>query len=191
MSSIAEEEYIFRILTEMNWVQRKIYLYNVTFGLYMLDWWERYLFSILFSFKIHPLKCTTSFLFIWFDKFCSDLIFFFFFVKFMSTRAFSIFCYLTFVGLKYWKDTLVVVLMWFICYNTSRYVADVCRRWALNVAWRSVFWIILFSQFCFGKYKSYLLGNVFSIYFHWSVIIRDNKVLALFQSLRALWSWVF
>ncbi|XP_031249844.1 uncharacterized protein LOC116107690 [Pistacia vera] len=31
----------------MNWVQRKIYLYNVTFGLYMLDWWEHYLFSIL------------------------------------------------------------------------------------------------------------------------------------------------
>ncbi|CAH2059975.1 unnamed protein product, partial [Thlaspi arvense] len=31
----------------MNWVQRKIYLYNVTFGLYMLDWWERYLLSIL------------------------------------------------------------------------------------------------------------------------------------------------
>ncbi|KAJ0014725.1 hypothetical protein Pint_21298 [Pistacia integerrima] len=31
----------------MNWVQRKIYLYNVTFGLYMLDWWEHYLFNIL------------------------------------------------------------------------------------------------------------------------------------------------
>ncbi|VVA90198.1 unnamed protein product [Arabis nemorensis] len=31
----------------MNWVQRKIYLYNVTFGLYMLDWWERYLFNAL------------------------------------------------------------------------------------------------------------------------------------------------
>ncbi|KAL7582479.1 uncharacterized protein LOC111900432 [Lactuca sativa] len=31
----------------MNWVQRKIYLYNVTFGLYMLDWWERYLFNSL------------------------------------------------------------------------------------------------------------------------------------------------
>ncbi|XP_021727562.1 uncharacterized protein LOC110694700 [Chenopodium quinoa] len=31
----------------MNWVQRKIYLYNVTFGLYMLDWWERYLFNTL------------------------------------------------------------------------------------------------------------------------------------------------
>ncbi|CAA3005295.1 probable phosphatase 2C 55 [Olea europaea subsp. europaea] len=30
----------------MNWIQRKIFLYNVTFGLYMLDWWERYLFSI-------------------------------------------------------------------------------------------------------------------------------------------------
>lgn len=35
------------IQATMNWVQRKIYLYNVTFGLYMLDWWERYLFSIL------------------------------------------------------------------------------------------------------------------------------------------------
>ncbi|XP_055804116.1 uncharacterized protein LOC129873121 isoform X2 [Solanum dulcamara] len=32
---------------KMNWVQRKIYLYNVTFGLYMLDWWERCLFNIL------------------------------------------------------------------------------------------------------------------------------------------------
>ncbi|KAI4370529.1 hypothetical protein MLD38_018876 [Melastoma candidum] len=47
----------------MNWIQRKVYLYNVTFGLYMLDWWERYLFNIL-----------------------------------------------------------VIVLMWFIFYNTSRYV---------------------------------------------------------------------
>ncbi|KAH1121630.1 hypothetical protein J1N35_004790 [Gossypium stocksii] len=31
--------------TGMNWVQRKIFLYNVTFGLYMLDWWERCLFN--------------------------------------------------------------------------------------------------------------------------------------------------
>ncbi|XP_047967971.1 uncharacterized protein LOC125212012 isoform X2 [Salvia hispanica] len=53
----------------MNCVQRKIYLYNVTFGLYMLDWWERYLFN-----------------------------------------------------------TLVLVLMWFIFYNTSRYVTDFCKR---------------------------------------------------------------
>ncbi|KAL8495592.1 hypothetical protein ACS0TY_019643 [Phlomoides rotata] len=54
----------------MNWVHRKIYLYNVTFGLYMLDWWERYLFN-----------------------------------------------------------TLVVVLMWFVFYNSSRYVADICKRY--------------------------------------------------------------
>ncbi|KAJ6956738.1 hypothetical protein NC652_007716 [Populus alba x Populus x berolinensis] len=53
----------------MNWVQRKIYLYNVTFGLFMLDWWERYLFNIL-----------------------------------------------------------VIVLMWFIFYNGSRYVTDFCKR---------------------------------------------------------------
>uniref|UniRef100_A0A453CHN3 Uncharacterized protein n=1 Tax=Aegilops tauschii subsp. strangulata TaxID=200361 RepID=A0A453CHN3_AEGTS len=31
----------------MNWIGRKIHLYNVNIGLYMLDWWERYLFSIL------------------------------------------------------------------------------------------------------------------------------------------------
>lgn len=43
---------VFSGTTAMNWIQRKIYLYNVTFGLYMLDWWERYLFSIL-HFDIH------------------------------------------------------------------------------------------------------------------------------------------
>lgn len=26
---------------------RKLFLYNVTVGLYAMDWWERYLFSIL------------------------------------------------------------------------------------------------------------------------------------------------
>jgi hypothetical protein len=33
----------------MAWVNRTIFVYNVTTGLYMLDWWERYLFSILFA----------------------------------------------------------------------------------------------------------------------------------------------
>ncbi|XP_057825695.1 uncharacterized protein LOC131037535 [Cryptomeria japonica] len=28
-------------------IQRKIYLYNVTFGLYMLEWWERYIFNTM------------------------------------------------------------------------------------------------------------------------------------------------
>jgi hypothetical protein len=32
---------------EMSWVGKKIHLYNVTMGLYMLDWWERCLFGIL------------------------------------------------------------------------------------------------------------------------------------------------
>ncbi|KAE9601062.1 putative small subunit of serine palmitoyltransferase [Lupinus albus] len=32
-------------MEDMNWIQRKIYLYNVTFGLYMLDWWERFTFN--------------------------------------------------------------------------------------------------------------------------------------------------
>ncbi|KAJ4747002.1 hypothetical protein LUZ62_024712 [Rhynchospora pubera] len=50
----------------MNWVSRKIHLYNVTMGLYMLDWWERYLFNIL-----------------------------------------------------------VLILLWFICYNSTRFATDV------------------------------------------------------------------
>ncbi|CAL9093212.1 unnamed protein product [Musa textilis] len=32
---------------KMNWVSRKMHLYNVTMGLYMLDWWERCLFNVL------------------------------------------------------------------------------------------------------------------------------------------------
>ncbi|WJX52917.1 hypothetical protein P8452_38977 [Trifolium repens] len=39
--------YISPVVEDMNWVQRKIHLYNVTFGLYMLDWWERCTFNIL------------------------------------------------------------------------------------------------------------------------------------------------
>jgi hypothetical protein len=38
---------------EMSWVGKKIHLYNVTMGLYMLDWWERCLFSIL-PLRLHP-----------------------------------------------------------------------------------------------------------------------------------------
>ncbi|RZC60364.1 hypothetical protein C5167_022122, partial [Papaver somniferum] len=57
-------------LEEMNFVQRKIYLYNVTFGLYMLEWWERYLFNIL-----------------------------------------------------------IIVLLWFICYNGSRSAAEFYKRY--------------------------------------------------------------
>ncbi|KAF2922609.1 hypothetical protein DAI22_07g126800 [Oryza sativa Japonica Group] len=30
---------------EMSWMARKLFLYNVTIGLYGLDWWERYLFN--------------------------------------------------------------------------------------------------------------------------------------------------
>ncbi|CAL9776556.1 unnamed protein product, partial [Musa acuminata subsp. burmannicoides] len=31
----------------MNWISRKLHLYNVTMGLYMLDRWERFLFNML------------------------------------------------------------------------------------------------------------------------------------------------
>jgi len=40
--------FFFAVLEVMNWVQQKVHLYNVTFGLYMLDWWERCSFSILY-----------------------------------------------------------------------------------------------------------------------------------------------
>ncbi|KAJ0244935.1 Transmembrane protein [Hirschfeldia incana] len=61
--------YTWEVGSDMNWVQRKIYLYNVTFGLYMLDWWERYLFN-----------------------------------------------------------GLVVVLMWFVAYNGTRYFSELFKR---------------------------------------------------------------
>nr|XP_016449320.1 PREDICTED: uncharacterized protein LOC107774339 [Nicotiana tabacum] len=57
----------------MNWIQRKIYLYNVTFGLYMLDWWERCLFNIL-----------------------------------------------------------VLVLLWFMCYNGFRYASELFNRYVFH-----------------------------------------------------------
>ncbi|KAL3679891.1 hypothetical protein R1sor_022847 [Riccia sorocarpa] len=31
----------------LHWIDSKVYVYNVTFGLYMLDWWERLLFNAL------------------------------------------------------------------------------------------------------------------------------------------------
>ncbi|WVZ62933.1 hypothetical protein U9M48_012623 [Paspalum notatum var. saurae] len=54
---------------EMSWAGKKIHLYNVTMGLYMLDWWERCLFNIL-----------------------------------------------------------VLILLWFICFNGSRFATDVFER---------------------------------------------------------------
>ncbi|KAF7134437.1 hypothetical protein RHSIM_Rhsim08G0113100 [Rhododendron simsii] len=67
----------------MNWVQRKIYLYNVTFGLYMLDWWERCLFNIL-----------------------------------------------------------VVVLMWFICYNGVRSASELCKSEKF-VSYEDLFYLMI------------------------------------------------
>ncbi|KAJ7567549.1 hypothetical protein O6H91_02G152200 [Diphasiastrum complanatum] len=29
------------------WIESQIFVYNVTFGLYMLDWWERCIFNML------------------------------------------------------------------------------------------------------------------------------------------------
>lgn len=42
------------------WVNSKIYVYNVTFGLYMLDWWERVLFNVLALLLVWFLCYTTS-----------------------------------------------------------------------------------------------------------------------------------
>ncbi|CAL9133990.1 unnamed protein product [Musa acuminata var. zebrina] len=33
----------------MNWISRKVFLYKVTFGLYVLEWWEQCLFIRLIS----------------------------------------------------------------------------------------------------------------------------------------------
>uniref|UniRef100_A0A0E0HZW5 Uncharacterized protein n=1 Tax=Oryza nivara TaxID=4536 RepID=A0A0E0HZW5_ORYNI len=75
---------------EMNWVSRKIHLYNVTMGLYMLDWWERCLFSILFHLTPYYI--------------------------------------------------MVLILLWFICFNGSRFASDVFESpsFAITVgSWQS------------------------------------------------------
>uniref|UniRef100_A0A0E0LK14 Uncharacterized protein n=1 Tax=Oryza punctata TaxID=4537 RepID=A0A0E0LK14_ORYPU len=69
---------------EMNWMNRKIHLYNVTMGLYMLDWWERCLFSIL----LYLLPCSPL------------------------TGA----------------DMMVLILLWFVCFNGSHFASDVFDR---------------------------------------------------------------
>uniref|UniRef100_A0A2P2IP34 Uncharacterized protein n=1 Tax=Rhizophora mucronata TaxID=61149 RepID=A0A2P2IP34_RHIMU len=73
----------------MNWVQRKIYLYNVTFGLFMLDWWERYLFSILFLSKRDPVFVFAVALSIWIvllmmGSTLFSFFFFYFFIFFLA-----------------------------------------------------------------------------------------------------------
>eukprot|EP01018_Ginkgo_biloba_P036502 Gb_15470 [translate_table: standard] len=55
------------------WIQSKILIYNVTSGLYMLDWWERYLFNTMLFLLLCVIcyNCTQSIAerlqrFIWF-----------------------------------------------------------------------------------------------------------------------------
>uniref|UniRef100_A0A0D3GQF9 Transmembrane protein n=1 Tax=Oryza barthii TaxID=65489 RepID=A0A0D3GQF9_9ORYZ len=60
---------------EMNWVSRKIHLYNVTMGLYMLD------------------------------------------------------CCFPLTGV----DIMVLILLWFICFNGSRFASDVFERFTVIV----------------------------------------------------------
>ncbi|CAM8892566.1 unnamed protein product [Rhodiola kirilowii] len=38
----------------MNWIQRKIYLYNITFGLFMLDPWDG---SAIYSMLLFLCRC--------------------------------------------------------------------------------------------------------------------------------------
>ncbi|ONM53172.1 hypothetical protein ZEAMMB73_Zm00001d019550 [Zea mays] len=93
---------------EMSWVGKKIHLYNVTMGLYMLDWWERCLFS-------NPSILRVS----------SNLL------REVSHPVF-LSMYLDFTFLCHWDvlpltrvDILVLILLWFVCFNGSRFASDV------------------------------------------------------------------
>uniref|UniRef100_A0A0D9WYD0 Uncharacterized protein n=1 Tax=Leersia perrieri TaxID=77586 RepID=A0A0D9WYD0_9ORYZ len=45
---------------EMSWIGKKLLLYNVTIGLYAMDWWERYLFSILIKQQLGGGNCENT-----------------------------------------------------------------------------------------------------------------------------------
>ncbi|GMP28271.1 hypothetical protein CsSME_00003892 [Camellia sinensis var. sinensis] len=79
----------------MNWVQRKIYLYNVTFGLYMVQ-------SATLVYRSLA------------DIYNGKL--------YRSIGSFGDCELLTII------DTLVVVLMWFVCYNGFRNASEFCKR---------------------------------------------------------------
>jgi hypothetical protein len=144
---------------EMSWVGKKIHLYNVTMGLYMLDWWERCLFSILplrlrpIQFLRHSSLCKfrpcLCWIRVWFWVSLSrqDLGFGYALVRFvlggkrfvLSARRsvdFGYFFQFVAQGFCYWivlpltrVDILVLILLWFICFNGSRFATDVFERY--------------------------------------------------------------
>ncbi|CAL9782721.1 unnamed protein product [Musa acuminata subsp. burmannicoides] len=44
----------------MNWISRKVFLYKVTFGLYVLEWWEQCLFNLFLLFLVWIIFQLTS-----------------------------------------------------------------------------------------------------------------------------------
>ncbi|KAK4751239.1 hypothetical protein SAY87_004721 [Trapa incisa] len=113
----------------MNWVQRKIYLYNVTFGLFMLDWWERYLFN-----------------------------------------------------------TLMIVLVYFVIYNSSKYMTDFCRRnedivmsSELLLIRRLILLFLLFNLVPgMSDMSKLLLGQIFNALMFFPSDVQTSLLLAFF-----------
>nr|CAB3456463.1 unnamed protein product [Digitaria exilis] len=61
---------------ERTWLGKKIHLYNVTMGLYMLDWWEQCLFTLVCaSLTVADLLMLTLLWFIGFNgsRFATDI----------------------------------------------------------------------------------------------------------------------
>ncbi|OEL25001.1 hypothetical protein BAE44_0013980 [Dichanthelium oligosanthes] len=103
---------------EMSWVGKKIHLYNVTMGLYMLDWWERCLFSIL------PLLLDR-------DS-----------VSVRYLCEFHPCCAQNYRRLGFFldpPDILVLILLWFVCFNASRFATDVFERYLNRDLYSCVF----------------------------------------------------
>ena len=163
----------------MSWVGKKIHLYNVTMGLYMLDWWERCLFSILPP-RLYPIQflyycplckfrpcfarhrhqlgayvrsASDSGLMLGLGRHLLDSILREMFYRLgnslvpRGSPAFLRICWARFlVGCSfrsnqtlcycYWNvlpltrvDILVLILLWFICFNGSRFATDVFERY--------------------------------------------------------------
>lgn len=102
----------------MNWISRKLHLYNVTMGLYMLDRWERFLFSILFLVLQEHHLLLLLLLLLLLDihnaatilRVCKEAIFL------------RLWAFLTLI------DMLILVFLWFVCYNGSRSATEFYER---------------------------------------------------------------
>lgn len=95
-------------MKELNWIQKKILIFEVTFGSYSGDWWERGIVCILkiSSFLLFP--------FFWFFQvmFCVVI----YFLEWKLTKT----------------DMLAITVIWVLSFNLLRFALVLYNRWIFS-----------------------------------------------------------